>query len=587
MRRFLGFNFGGEDLAVATEDVISELKRMEILGFTDAEVDRVVNAFRGDLDQFIESQGTRQDTYFASIYVSNFLAGDEIDDAESTYVRQSAVLDELTASDLTDHFRYLMSISAPLLVALGQDESDMPTVAELEAALARGLAVSIDDSDGSIDEVAISQLMATPDQVSPIDRNRLSDVDGFEVVFANGARGLFIESQIAEGQINLLAMGDGGWSVFGPRDAQLAAVATSAAEQSGLGELDSVQLNRFLDGSIVSLTPFIEEVDEGFVGSSATDDVELLFQLLHLSITAPRIDTAAFRSAIELAETRIRGAESDPATLSIVELFDARYGGSEYPRIVPSADALESFTAADALRIYRDRLGNVDDLVVAVVGDVDPDTIEELFERYVGSLPGGEDDSFVDLWPAPPAGIVRRTVTAGDANAGAGVDFLFTAEVDVDDRSALTAAIVELIVDSRLFDAVREELGASYGAGVFSVPATRPDEVIDLFVLASGDPDRLALITETILDSVHDLATNGPTPAEFKRAKAILSSDYELVNNFHLMTMLIDTARANSTNPFTRGEAFAVIAGITRAEVRSLAAELFPLDRWIQVTRTP
>ena len=115
----------------------------------------------------------------------------------------------------------------------------------------------------------------------------------------------------------------------------------------------------------------------------------------------------------------------------------------------------------------------------------------------------------------------------------------------------------------------------------------RPDEVIDLFVLASGDPDRLALITETILDSVHDLATNGPTPDEFKRAKAILSSDYELVNNFQLMTMLIDTARANSTNPFTRGEAFTVIAGITRAEVRSLAAELFPSDRWIQVTRTP
>jgi len=585
-RRFLGLNFGGEDLADATEEVIAELRRIEVLGVSDSELARVVAEFQGGLDQFIDSLGTRQDREFANAYVENYLSGAEIDIAFDTFERLSGVLSSLSSQDLTDHFRYLMSISAPLLVGLGQTADDMPTVAELEAALERGLDVQLDEGDRPVEATAVNELMPVPDRVEPAERNNLSGIEGFELVFDNGAKALFINSEISEGGIDLLAMGDGGWSVLDETAAQLSLLATDAAQQSGLGELDSVELNLFLDGSVASIRPFIDEVEEGFVGSAVVDDVELLFQLLHLSITAPRIDDAAFRSAIEHAETTARSAATTPQTLSIIELFDARYGESDYPRVLIDADLLDSFTAAEALSVYRERLGSVDDLVVAVVGDIDGDIVEELFERYVGSLPSGEADSFVDLWPTPPSGVVVRTVTAGSDDAGAGVDFLFTAEVAVNERTSLTAMILERIVNARLFDAVREELGASYGARVFTSPETRPDEVVELYILASGDPERLDLITDTILEAVRDLSSNGPSRSEFDRAQGILLSDFELVSNFDLMTMLIDTGRAGSTNPFTRGEAFRTIEDITRSEVADLAAVLFPDDRWIQVTRT-
>jgi len=586
-RSFLGLNFGGEDLAVATEDVIGELKRIELLGVSDGELERVVAEFQGGLDQFIDSLGTRQDREFADAYVQNYLSGAEIDIAFDTFERLSGILTTLTAQDLTDHFRYLMSVSAPLLVGLGQTAEDMPTVAELEAALDRGLSVQLDEGDQPVEMTVADELMAVPDRVEPAERNNLTDIEGFELVFDNGAKALFISSQISEGGVDLLAMGDGGWSVLDETAAQLSVVATDAAQQSGLGELDSVELSLFLDGSVASIRPFIDEVEEGFVGSAAVDDVELLFQLLHLSITSPRIDDAAFRSAIEHAETSARSAATTPQTLSVIELFDARYGESGYPRVLTNGDLLDSFTAAEALNVYRERLGSVDDLVVAVVGDLDGDVVEELFERYVGSLPSGEAGSFVDLWPSPPSEIVALSVTAGSDDAGAGVDFLFTAEVDVNERTTLTAMILERIVNARLFDVVREELGASYGARVFTSPETRPDEVVEFYVLASGDPERLDLITETILEAVQDLASNGPSRSEFDRAQGILLSDFELVSNFDLMTMLIDTGRSGSTNPFTRGEAFRTIENITRDEVADLAAVLFPDDRWIQVTRTP
>lgn len=583
--RFLGFNFGGDDLAIATEHIIAELRRIEVNGFSDDELDRAVLQYRGFLDQQLDSVGTRQDGDYARSYVAHYLSGDEIDRADATHERLNGVLDDLTADEISNHFRYLMSVSAPLLATYGPTEDTLPTVDELEAALERGLDTEVVSDSGTGAEGEVTALMETPEPVEPISIDELRDLTAFQMTFENGATAMFIHSDIAEGAVDLFALSDGGWSVLSNEDAQLAGLATTAVEQSGLGDLDSVDLNRFLAGTVVSLTPFIDEVDEGFVGNASTDDIETLFQLLHLSVTAPRVDEAAFRSAVEAMETGARGAQSDPQTLSIIELFDARYGGSEWPRIVPDLAAVQDAQPEDALEVYTDRLGKVDDLVVAIAGDVDGAVIADLFERYIGTLPAGEPDEHIDLWPDPPSQVIERSVSSGEGAAGAGVDFLFTTAVDVDERTTLVTEIVSNIIRSRLFDSVREELGASYGASVFVSATDRPDEVVETFVLASGDPDRLDLIRDAVLDAVLDLGRNSPSVEEFDRAKGILVSDYELVGNFDLMTTLIETARGGGLDPFTRREASETIAGITRAEVALFARELFSSETWIEVRR--
>ena len=48
-----------------------------------------------------------------------------------------------------------------------------------------------------------------------------------------------------------------------------------------------------LTGAVVSLTPFIDVTAEGMFGQAATEDLETLFQLIHLTMTEPRADDAA------------------------------------------------------------------------------------------------------------------------------------------------------------------------------------------------------------------------------------------------------------------------------------------------------
>ena len=67
--------------------------------------------------------------------------------------------------------------------------------------------------------------------------------------------------------------------------------------------------------------------------------------------------------------------------------------------------------------MYQSRLGSVDDLVVAVVGDTDVSVIEGLARHYIGTLPAGEADTYVNSRPPMPTGLVQRQVKVGEGES--------------------------------------------------------------------------------------------------------------------------------------------------------------------------
>ena len=149
--------------------------------------------------------------------------------------------------------------------------------------------------------------------------------------------------------------------------------------------MSSGQLRQFLDGTTVVLRPFIGDYLEGFDGSASTADGEVLFQLLHLAITAPQADPVAFAAALADAEQLLDLAEIDPEIQAVIALRRALYGSDRYSGLL-RRDQLDTVTSAQLLTVYRQRLGAVDDLVVSIVGDQDAETIRFLADHYLGCL---------------------------------------------------------------------------------------------------------------------------------------------------------------------------------------------------------
>jgi zinc protease len=353
---------------------------------------------------------------------------------------------------------------------------------------------------------------------------------------------------------------------------------------SGVDGHDRATVDRFLSGSTAWIQPYIDQTDEGFFGGSSTNDLATLFQLLHLEVTAPRVDDFAMGEVINQGENDIAVAATDPGFQTWLALNEARFGSDPWQVVVPTQAQLDGFTAEDALAMYQARLGDVDDLVVAVVGDVARDQVEAMAERYVGTLPAGSPDTYADVIPAAPEGVQTRRVVLDDDVTAAGLVIHHEVAIDVTPAVEIAARVLENIIGSRLFRSIREELGVSYGGTVSITASTAPVDTLQSIIDASGDPEQLDLIRTTVLATLTQLATEGPAVAELDEAVAVLGNDLGFTSNSDLLDLLLRQAGGDDV-PW-QDVMFEELGRLDADAIRRLAEVLYPSDRRIEVIRT-
>ncbi len=579
--RYYGTNWQGDNLDDASRDYLSVLLTAQEHGFTSGDLGRAISQIVADLQFLLDRTPTIQDGEWAGIYRDHFFYGGDIDSVASSVTRTARLLVQFTPEELTEHFRWQMKRGGLVVIAVGPDPSSVPTVAELDAALAAAA------PGPPPQEVAvIDQLMDLPEPADPISEGSF-DVfdDGYEWTFANGARVMFAPSDIAEGSVSLQAQSLGGWSLLEPGDRARSAIAVNAVRDSSLGDVSRAELNRFLGDRTVSVVPFIGETTEGFAGSSSTDDVETMFQLMHLLVTAPRIDDQSYEDALHTAETRLALSGRDPRWQAAIAYLEARYGET-WHRAIAEREEIDSLTTERLLAMYRSRLGKVDDMVVAVAGDIDAAEIERLARHYIGTLPAGEPDTYINRRPPMPAGLVQRQVQVGEGESAV-LEIYNEADTEVTPLTAVAADVLEVALSERLFLVIREELGASYVAGASVDSNSLPSQFFDSRVYATLNPGRYDEIHSTTLDILADVAANGLTPAEFAQATAILTTDYARSRNSDLISALLSRRSADDEDVLTKNRLSQELERLTPEDVQALAAAIYGEGGRIEVARKP
>lgn len=584
--RYYGTNWQGDDLASAATGYLSVLLTAAEHGFTDADVDRAVEQYAVALQYQLDRAEATASPEYAQRYTAHFLTGADIDTARRRHDRAAATLGEVTAAELTAHYRWLTGRAGPIVIAVGPDIFSVPGVGELEAAVA---AAAPSDRPPPPAEPRAEELMAAPAPVAPVAARPLTVLDGregFEWEFANGARVMFAYSDAAEGTVDLWTRSLGGWSQLDPGDRALSEAAVGAVLSSGVGDLSKPELNRLLGQTTASIGAFIGETEEGFSGGSSRGDAEALFQLLHLLVTVPRVDDAAFDEALNEAETRVSLAESNTGWQAWTVYNAARFDEA-WHRPVATREQLGALTSEALLDLWRRRFGAVDDMVVAVVGDIDASAIEDLAHRYVGTLPAGAADTYADRRPPAPGGVVSRFVGAADDDVSAVFDAYYETEAPVTPSAAVAADVLATVLNDRLWRVVREDLGASYTAAVSlnSVLAPRPGFWSEVFVTV--DPDRLEEIRSTVLSILDEVATAGPGADEFQQARAVLELDYGDDSNAVWLDVLTSRLHLDDADLLTPSRLQAELEQVDAAAVRDLAAALYGSGDRIEIITAP
>ena len=230
------------------------------------------------------------------------------------------------------------------------------------------------------------------------------------------------------------------------------------------------------------------------------------------------------------------------------------------------------------------RLGDVDDLVVVVVGDADRQTVAELAASYIGTLPSGASDSFVDHNPGFPTGIQRITIPVAADSGETGLNVAFGANLPVTVESLVVGDVTENLINDLLDVTVREGLGETYSIGASITPAIQTG-AWEVVIQATGAADVLEENLATIIAVIEDLGTNGPTATDLAQAISVARDDYQLDSNSEIVGPLLRRRHLGDAfgTPEQRLEA---LGQITAADVRQFVSVVVNSGNRIEVFRT-
>ena len=122
-----------------------------------------------------------------------------------------------------------------------------------------------------------------------------------------------------------------------------------------------------------------------------------------------------------------------------------------------------------SLAFYKARFADASNFTFVFVGSFTLEAIKPLVETYIASLPATHaHETWRDLGITPPTGVVEKTIEKGIAPKSE-VAIVFSGPFEYDDAHRLALRAMTMLLQSRLFDTIRQELG-----GTYSITAT-PD----------------------------------------------------------------------------------------------------------------
>lgn len=583
----------GEAAAEAVRVVLDEYERVRRFGISEAELERAVSTIRSRARTDFEGRNSRQDRAYADEYVRHLLIGEPVPTAEAQRDLVESVLDRASPETVVHGFVERLATAAPhVLVVVPASIGDAaPTPQELVALAdgVRGRELEPRPTEAPIPD----ELMEAPQAAEVIEREVLHDgalndlIAPTVVTFDNGVRVSFNRTPIVEGSVALEGRSPGGLALVGDDDVADAAAVAAVVAESGAGAFDAVALDAALADEQVELQVLLDSFTEGVVGSSASSDLETLFQLVHLRLAAPRVDPAAVERHVDDQLPYALDPSIDPGYAEFAALLDARYDDPRY--LLPSAEALDTVDAVGIERVLSERFGDAGDWVFAVSGDLDVDDAIELARQYLGTLPSsGRVDRPDFVEPPPPPGIVRREVVAGEGAQGS-VSSLYTAPATTDRRDDVLAAVVQELLTVRLTDTVREVLGESYSpfAVVQLTPGATPNA--EVYVSVTAAVEALDLVAAEVQAQLDSLRTQGPAPDELEVALETVRRSLELFSNEQIndevLNVLVDPGGNPSFDDFVRE--FSLVDTIDGEDVAAALVRWLPAERYIEVRVVP
>jgi zinc protease len=509
------------------ESLFTEVLRVEQHGVTQSELDRA----RAILERFYlqneVEDATSDSRNYTEEFTRNFFEGEFMVGRKRESELARKYLATVTLAEMNSLAKSFGGAANRVILIDGPPPDKAAALPTRERVLAIIDEVGKRQIEPWEDKAVTAKLMPQlPRPGKIVKEARREAVNVTEWTLGNGARVVIKPTDYEADRVALLGSSPGGVAMASDKAYPDARFADDIAAVGGVGDHDPDELGKLLAGKHATASAEIGETTESISAGASVKDLETMFQLVHLEMTAPRKDDAAIavwrQNLKEQLANRMRVPEVQFSIQSQTELYHGN------PRRLPAVPGdIDKVDADRALAFYKDRFGDATDFTFVIVGAFDPAQLRPLVETYLASLPArGRREKEKDLGIRKARGVVKHAWMLGqEPNARVSVlfhgDDAWTRDKDRD------LFILSQVLEIRLREVLREDKGGVYGVNVGGALVRAPHPERDFSIAFGCDPLRVTELINAMFDEIAQVQKAGIGPDYLEKIKQTFTRERE------------------------------------------------------------
>ncbi|MDX2030405.1 MAG: pitrilysin family protein [Blastocatellia bacterium] len=359
---------------------------------------------------------------------------------------------------------------------------------------------------------------------------------------------------------------------FSPAGKERLAGLTAAMLNKGTAKRGKLEIAEALESAGARAGISANTFNVSISGQSLSRDLELIVSTLAEELRAPTFPEDEFEKLKKRTIAYIQEDLDDTRTRAYERMSQIVFAPESPFHRLPAENVIaqiESMTVDDLREFHAARYG-AESMILAVVGDIEPDAVRALIETHLGDWrgPGAPEIRLAEtpLQPEP-----RREVVVIKDKASCDIIIGHASRLRRSNPDFLAAVIANNVlghstISSRLGAKIREEMGLTYGINSsFSESGIGDGPFI---VGVSVSPENIDLAIETSLEILRDYIANGIREHELNDERSSLIGSFKvgLATNSQMAGQLSGT-ELHGLGAVYLDEYPSIIAAITQEQV--------------------
>ena len=575
------------EIPAGLEAVLIEGERVRRHGFTSTELERAKKSVFRSMEKLYQERDKQESRGFASELIRHFLGEEAVSGIEYEFKLYAETLPGIGVSEVNSLAQKFITAENRVVMVSVPEKEDVPIPrdSELEAVMDRIATLKIDPYvDQVLTEPLIPQL---PNPGTVVDTKYYEDIDTYELTLSNRVRVVLKTTDFKNDEILFKAYSPGGYSLIRDDDLISGKLASQLMDYSGLGNFSLMDLQKLMAGKEVGSTPYINSLYEGLNGSASPEDLEMLFQLIYLQFTGSRQDPEAVGALLTQYRSQLENKSLSPEA-AYRDTLSVTLSGHHPRRLPMTAEMLDLVNLDKAQAIYNDRFADAGDFTFFFVGNFEREKMLPLILQYLGSLPAtGRNEVWVDEGIITPSGKISKSVKRG-VEPKSTTRIVFSGKFDYSRQARHDMASMMKVLNIRLREVLREDMGGVYGVGVWPSMSKEPESDYSLNISFGCAPDRVEELTAAVMVEINSLMTQTPDQINVDKVKESQRREREINiqrNSYWLNSLEVYYREGFNLSDFMKYNE--LIDGFSAESAQAAAAKYFDMDNMIQVTLYP